>query len=405
MSKSLLYHAFNITSCFRLINTKFKNGKIIFSIKRYFDKCSCSNCESKNIKPRGSKDRTFQTIPIGRKVVEIVVTIFRLECTDCGCIRQERIEFVDKRVTYTRAFARYVIELSKYMTIKDIALHLNTSWDIIKDIQKKYLKKKFSKPKLKHIKQIAIDEISIAKGHKYLTIVLDLESGAVIFVGDGKDADSLEPFWKRLRCSGAKIEAVAIDMSPAYKKAVLSNLPNVKLVFDHFHIIKLFNKKLSNLRRKLYRELTDIYQKEVLKGIRWLLLKNPDNLDEKKNEKERLEKALEINKPLAIAYYLKEELRQLWAQENKVKAEEFLDDWIKLAHASKIPILTRFANTMAAHKSGILAWYDYKISTGPLEGTNNKIKTMKRQAYGFRDHEFLKLKIYAIHRTKYALVG
>ena len=109
-------------------------------------------------------------------------------------------------------------------------------------------------------------------------MVLDLDSGAVVFVGDGKGADALKPFWKRLRPSGAKIEAVAMDMSAAYRGAVSAHLPEAVIVFDHFHVIKLFNDKLSDLRRSLYHR-AEADQKKVLKGTRWLLLKNPENLD------------------------------------------------------------------------------------------------------------------------------
>ena len=132
----------------------------------------------------------------------------------------------------------------------------------------------------------------MGKGHRYLTIVLDLESGAVVFVGNGKGADALKPFWKRLRPSGARIQAVAMDMSGAYRSAVATHLPKAKIVFDRFRVIKLFNEKLSDLRRELYREATDVQQKKVLKGARWLLLKNPENLDVEKDEKRRLKEAL-----------------------------------------------------------------------------------------------------------------
>jgi len=144
---------------------------------------------------------------------------------------------------------------------------------------------------------------------------------------------------------------------------------------------------------------------QFLKGTRWLLLKNPDNLNPDKNERQRLEQALEINKPLAAAYYMKEEMRQLWKQPSKWHAANFLNAWILKAKASDIVFLDRFADTLEEHWQGILAYYDHKISTGPLEGTNNKIKTLQRQAYGFRDMEFFKLKIYALHRNRYALVG
>ena len=146
-------------------------------------------------------------------------------------------------------------------------------------------------------------------------------------------------------------------------------------------------------------------EKEIIKGTRWLLLKNPENLNDKNNERQRLQEALELNQPLATSYYMKEELRLFWSQSDKASATDFLNDWISRANASKITLLMRFANTLKTHKRGILAYYDYPISTGPLEGTNNKIKTMKRQAYGFQDKEFFKLKIMAIHNARYALVG
>ena len=283
--------------------------------------------------------------------------------------------------------------------------HLGVGWDTIKAIQKRSLERHFAQPKLKHLRRIAIDEISIGKGHRYLTVVLDLDSGAVVFVGDGKGADALESFWKRLKAAHAKIEAVATDMGMPYIVAVQEHLPHAVHVFDHFHVIKLFNDKLSELRRDLYREATEQMHKQILKGTRWLLLKNPENLDPRRRERERLEEALRINQPLATAYYMKEDLRQIWLQEDKATARRVLQDWVRRAEASGIRMLHRFAGTLAAHASGILAYYACPISTGPLEGTNTKIQLMKRQAYGFRDHEFFKLKIYAIHRTKYALVG
>jgi transposase len=315
------------------------------------------------------------------------------------------IGFARHRRTYTKSFERYVLELSQSMTILDVAVHLNVSWDIVKDIQKRNLNKHFATPKLKHLKHLAIDEIAVSKGHRYLTVVLDLKSGAVVFVGDGKGADALLPFWKRLRASHAKIEAVATDMSPAYIAAVTTHLPKAALVFDRFHVMKLYHEKLSGLRRDLQREATDGPMKKSIKGTRWLLLKNPENLDSTRNEQQRLAEILKLNEPLALAYYLKEDLREVWEQVDEEAAESHLMDWILRAEISGVAMLIKFAKTLRLHAQGILAWYDYPISTGPLEGTNNKIKTMKRQAYGFRDHEFFKLKILALHRTTYALVG
>lgn len=404
MSTSILYHGFGIKG-YDYVRTKFAHGCICFKIHQDRFKLRCPLCNGRDVIRRGFKHRLFRLLPIGKKRAFIELNIPRIECFACNIIRQVKVGFADPRRSYTKAFERFAVDLCQHMTIQDVANHLDISWDTIKDIQKRFLQKRFSKPKLKNLKQIAIDEISIGKGHRYLTVVLDLITGAVVFVGDGKGSDALIVFWKRLKASKAHVEAVAIDMSPAYIRAVKDNLPEAKIVFDHFHIIKMFNDKLSDFRRELQREVEDSAQHQVLKGTRWLLLKNPDNLKEQTNERQRLETALELNKPLATVYYMKEDLRQLWNQKNQTEAQIFLNDWIKKAKSSEIQMLIDFANTLENHKKGILAYYQYPISTGPLEGTNNKIKTLQRQAYGFRDREFFKLKIYALHLSKYALVG
>jgi transposase len=404
MSTSLLYHAFGIRG-YQYTRTDYPGGETVFTIHQKPETCRCSACGSAQVQMRGRVERRFRTLSIGSRATFVILPIPRVECQACGVVRQVKILFADPRRTYTSAFERYALELGRRMTIRDVAKHLGVSWDVIKDIQKRDLSRRFAKPKLKHLQRIAIDEISIAKGHRYLTVVMDLESGAVVFVGDGKGADALKPFWKRLRGSKAKVEAVAMDMSAAYREAVSTHLPKAKIVFDRFHVMKLFNEKLSDLRRALHREATDMLQKKVLKGTRWLLLKAAENLDEERDEKTKLEEALALNKSLATAYYLKEDLRQFWEQPGKKFGTLFLNGWIKRAEASGIKILQQMAKTLAAHRSGLLAYHDVMITSGPMEGTNNKIKTMKRQAYGFRDKEFFKLKILAIHETRYELVG
>jgi transposase len=403
MSTSLLYHAFGIRG-YEYVRTEYQGGSVVFTIQQPSKSFCCEACGSHDVRPRGRVERRFQSLPIGSHPTAVVFHIPRVACQACGVVRQVKLQFADPRRTYTRAFERYALELSRSMTILDVARHLGVSWDIIKDIQKRDLSRRYAKPKLKHLRQIAIDEIAVAKGHRYLTVVLDLESGAVVFVGDGKGNDALKPFWKRLRRCKAKIVAVAMDMSPAYHDAVSTCLPRATIVYDRFHVIKLFNEKLSNLRRWLYHRADD-QQKKVLKGSRWLLLKASENLDPKHDEKARLGEALKLNKPLALAYYMKEDLRQFWDQPGKTFATAFLNDWIRRAKASGINMLQQMAKTLEKHRAGLLAYYDFPITTGPLEGTNNKIKTMKRQAYGFRDHEFFKLKILGIHQAKYALVG
>jgi transposase len=403
MSTSLLYHGFGIRG-YQYIRTEYLKGQVHFAIRQPRKTLRCPACGSREVSPHGSVQRRFRTVPIGPRPVFIIFPIPRVCCRRCGVTRQVAVDFADPRRSYTKAFERYALELSRHMTILDVARHLGVSWDVIKDIQKRDLGRRFARPGLGGLRQIAIDEIAAGKGRRYLTVVLDLQTGAVVFVGDGRGGDALNPFWKRLRRAGARVEAVAMDMSPAYRQAVSTHLRRAVIVFDHFHVVKLFNDKLSDLRRSLYHQAEDA-QKKVLKGSRWLLLKAPENLDADRNEAARLEEALRLNKPLAVAYYLKEDLRQFWDQPDKSGADAFLRDWVRRAESSGVRMLEQMARTLTAHMPGLLAYYDYPISTGPLEGTNNKIKTMSRQAYGFRDKEFYKLKILAIHEAKYALVG
>ena len=403
MSTSLLHYRFGIVG-YHYVRQDFIGGMTIFQIEKPRERLRCPECRSQDVWSQGGVEREFHTLPIGSQPTIVRCKIPRVWCGNCGANRQIKIGFADPKKHYTRSLERYVIDLSRHMTIQDVAKHLLLGWDTVKEIQAKHLKTKFGKPKLRKLRQIAIDEICVGKGHRYLTIVLDLESGAVVFVGDGKGADALKPFWLSLRRSRAKIKAVATDMSKAYIKAVRDNLKRAVHVFDHFHVVKLMNEKLSDLRRRLFYELSAA-GKKLLKGIRWLLLKNEENLDPKKKEPQRLERALALNAPLAMAYYLKEYLRLIWNQPSKRRALLILQDWLAMARASGVRMLARFADTVEEYQEGILNYYDAPISTGPLEGTNTKIKLLQRQAYGFRDHAFFKLKILGLHETRHALVG
>jgi len=404
MSTSILYHCFGIVG-YSYLRSYYENGEMIFAIEHNSESLMCPDCGSADVIRKGKSPRTIQTLPIGMKKVFIDIEVQRIECRECSCIKQVKIGFADERNSYSRQLERFAIELSYKMSITDISKYLGMCWDTVKDIHKKYLGKKYSKPVLKDLEMIAIDEIAVGQGHKYLTVVMDMATGAIVFTGDGKGSEALEPFWKRLNRSNALIKAVAVDMSPAYRKAIENHLPQATIIYDHFHIVKAFNDKLSDFRRTLYSQMKDEEQRKVLKSTRWLLLKNPENLDEAKNEQLRLEKALEINKPLAIAYYMKEDLRQIWNQANKSDAKIKIKSWIEMAKCSGIRMLEKFSQTMKSHINGILSWYDIRISTGPLEATNNKIKYLLRQAFGFRDMEYFKLKIYAVHEAKYALIG
>ena len=410
MSTGWLYHMLGVTG-YQIFDAEYHSGVGLFVNVGVPDgKLRCSGCGSADVIRRGAAMRGLRTLPLGKQWIFIVLHTPRLECRACGVIRRHRVGFAEERVGYTKVFERYVLDLLRVATSWDVARHLGISWGTVKEIQKAHLQKHYGRPDLSGVQRIAMDELSVGKDHKFVTIVLDLDTGAVLFTATGKDSGALRPFWQRLRKARAKIQAVAMDMSPAYWCAVKTNLPEAAIVYDRFHVMKLYNEKLSDLRRELFHEITTKQGRQALKGIRWLLLKNPENLKTERHgrnrsETERLEQALKINEPLAMAYYLKEDLRQFWMQPDKCAADAWLNAWIVKASESGVRILQSFAKTLAGHRSGLLAWYDHNISTGPLEGVNNKIRAMQRMAYGFRDHEFFRLKIYALHEAKFKLVG
>ena len=404
MSTSMLYHAFGVRG-YEYRSTAYANGGVTMTIEQPRQALCCSKCGGRRVHAKGGVTRAFRSLPIGGKPVWLRMTVPRVLCRTCFVDRQVKVGFADPKKSYTRSFARYVIELAAMMTLADVARHLQISWDVAKGIVGDDLQRRFAKPKLRSLKRIAIDEIYLGKRHKYVTLVMDLDGGAIVFVGDGKGEQSLEPFWRRLGHSRAKIVAVAADLSPAYSAAIRKNIPEAQLVFDRFHLVKLLNEHLTELRRELHHEATDPLQKQVLKGTRWLLLKRSADLDPKRHERQRLKEALRLNESLATAYYLKEDLAQVWQQAGKVSGRIVLDHWIADAESSGIRQLMKFARTLQTHREGILNWYDHPISTGPLEGTNNKIKLLQRQAYGYRDLPFFKLKLLALHNAQHALVG
>ena len=333
-------------------------------------------------------------------------------CDDAGAsgevsvVREQNVAFAEGQRQITKGLQETLEFWLSRLTIQDVVETFGISWNTVCDIDLRRLKK-LVQPGLKKLKRLVIDENYLGKTHKSITVVLDLDTRAIVSVSQGRGQTALKGFFSRLKQAGAKIKAVATDMAGGYIAAVMKYLPDAKLVFDHFHVVKLMNEKLTKLRRDLYRELTEGLGREVLKGVRWLLVKNPENLQktDKGDEKARLDEALKLNRPLAVAYYLKEELRQFWNQTSKREAAQFLDHWCRRAAATDTAVLHTMSKTLQAHRYGLLNWYHEPISTGPLEGINNKIGALQRRAYGYRNYEHLKLRLLTLHHTKYTLVG
>lgn len=303
---------------------------------------------------------------------------------------------------YTKTLSRFVYGLSRVMTLSDVAELTLLSWDTAKTIAKTHLAKDYGKPALRDVRYLGIDEIHLGKHKRFYTIVIDLEDGRILWVKPGRGKAALKGFWQRLRRAQAKIKGVAIDMSGAYWSAVQEHLPNAALVFDKFHIRKLMNERLDDLRREMVREAEGPLKLKI-KGTRFLLLRNPENL--KASQIPKLDEALRLNEPLLLGWYLKEELRELWNQPSRKQMEVFLKDWCDKAGQTGIPQMLKMAKTLRLHASGILAYADHPITSGKLEGINNKIKTLTKRSYGFHDENYFILKLLSLHHSKYKLLG
>ncbi len=311
--------------------------------------------------------------------------------------------FVHGKEQLTKQLKQYVVDLCRVTTMQSAAGLAGLSWDTVKGIIKSRLSKDYAHIRLKDIKRLAIDEIYLGHKHKFMTIVIDHQSGRIVWVANGRGSDALKEFFRRLKASTAVIEAISMDMSGAYSSAVAKWLPSAIIVFDRFHVVKKMNEHIDDLRRELAREAKKSGQPELLKGSRWLLLRNNANLDE--DQKQALKNLLKVNQPLACAYVLKEELGWLWAQVTSFDGLRFLTAWCEKARASGIEQLKKMAKTLENHAEGILSFFRTGMTNGKMEGINRKIKTMLAQVYGLRDEDFLKLKLFALHEAAHRFIG
>ena len=395
MNSNFLRQVYGVSG-YRVTGTCHKDNETILKIERKHVKICCLKCGNIGVSLDGSRFRDILGVPSGLRKTVLRVRIRRYRCRRCDYVWHESVPFAKGNRRYCRRFAQYVVELLKACTIKAVASLLRVSWDTVKRIHKEYLRSRYSPPPLNGVRNIGIDEFSVRRGVEFRTIVVDLDTGRIVHVGKGRGGDALLPFWRRVRRLGVRIRHVATDLSPAFIASVLENAPGARLVFDHFHVVKLMNEALDDIRRTLYRHERSVMRRRVLLGTRYLLLRNAEDVLDKKY-RTRLDNALAMNEPLSKAYYMKEALRGIWMQTTKDEAEKELYAWVEQARQSKVPRLERMVATLMARRTGIFAWYDCRFSTAKVEGINNKIKVLKRNAYGFRDDKYFKLRLFALH--------
>jgi transposase len=401
MSTSNLYHAHGIKGV-EYKSSAYEKGAIFYSVEMVHQKISCPKCSSLNHHFKGQKIRRFKMTPVGSKKCFLDVVLHRLKCSECDHHWWPRLPFMKGKFQMTRSLIQYAFDLLSISTIQDVSRLLGISWNAIKRIHKMKLEKLYKKIPLEEVKYISVDEFAIKKGHEYMTVFSDIESGRIIHAVEGRTAADIAPFLIELTNKAKNLKAIAMDMSLSYISAVQQFLPQIDIVFDHFHVNALMNKALDDIRKEQQQNLNQKEEK-VLKGNRFLLLRNYENLEPE--FKNRLEAILEVNEPLFKAYALKEQFRLFWRQDSVQKAWVFLDQWISDAQATGIRKLRKMADTLDEHRIGLLNYFKHRISNAAAEGINNKIKTMKRQAYGFRDIPYFKLRLYHLHEQRYAFVG
>lgn len=319
---------------------------------------------------------------------------FRVDCPDCG-VKTEALDWVEPRVRYTKRLAGAVaLACREIRSLSSVGKQFDLSWKTVKEIDKKALLEELPPVGETDATILAVDEFAIKKRHKYGTTVIDAKKAEVLYVGWGRHEGTLASFYEAMgsdRCD--QVEAVAMDMWQPFEKATRAHCQHARIVYDPFHIIRNYGSQVVDRVRIDEAAKASEMGKKLFRGSKYLLLKNSENLSEEKDEAARLKELLDLNRKLTTVYVLKDDLKQLWSYKREYWARRFFEQWYKRAIYSKIEPLKKFARSLKGNLDGILAHCKYPIHTGTLEGINNKIKVIKRVAFGFGDMTYFFLKI------------
>jgi len=308
--------------------------------------------------------------------------------------RIEFCEFVDKGSYYTRRFCRLVSGLCRHMTISAVAKHFELRWETVKNMDKQHLQETLpalDPTELVDIKYLGVDEVARAKGHDYMTVVYNLDTGQLVWVHEGRTSEIFSKFLKLLKDSTKQgILAVAMDMGPAFQKAVREDLPNADIIFDRFHVMQNYGRAIDNQRRIEFRKANKP-GKDLIKGSRFLLLRNEENLTDKQRNK--LTILRQENENMNMIYMLKEQLQLLWHSKTYEDMEASLESWCQMAEQTGMIYMKKFAKSLRRYKVGICNYAKHPITTARIEAGNVGIGFLRKRARGIRDTEYFKLKI------------
>lgn len=354
---------------------------------------ACSACGQVVDEVHDYSVRLVRDLPLLEATTLLVVHRRRLACPDCGP-RLEALSWLAPYARVTRRLAESVARLCTVATIKHVAEHFGLGWHQVKEIDKRVLVEQLGPVDLSGVTQIAMDEFAVHKGQSYATVIAEPATRRILYIGRGRDRTSIRPFFQQLGTDGCKrIEAAVMDMHHPYRYETARWCPDADIVFDLFHVLQKYGKEvIDRTRVDIANKLKhDPAARKVVKGSRWLLLRNRDNLTEQ--QQVTLDELLAANQDLMTVHVLADDLRHLWTLRDENAARIFFNGWLHRATNSTIAPLVRFAEKLAQHLPGIIAHCRHPLNTGFLEGINNKIKVIKRMAYGYRDLDYFFLKL------------
>ena len=353
----------------------------------------CSGCQKPAQAVHDCEERWVQDLPLFDTPVELLVHRCRVNCERCGP-KLEQLCWLAPYQRVTQRLAMSVARLCRVLPIKHVADYFGLHWDTVKTIDKAHLEATLPPPNLAGLEVIAIDDFAIRKGHRFATLIVEPARKEVLWIGQGRGLAELSPFFEALGPEGRSgLRAAVMDMWEPYEIAVRTRCPNAQIVYDLFHVASKYGREVIDRVRvdEANRLRSDKPARQVVKGARWLLLRNAENISS--DERIRLKELLAANRALMLVYVLKDDLKHLWNYRYEGAARRFWDQWYRRARCSRIEPLKKFALNLKEKLHGVLAHCRWPLHTSLLEGINNKIKVLKRMAYGFRDQEYFFLKI------------
>ncbi|HON92953.1 MAG TPA: ISL3 family transposase [Sedimentisphaerales bacterium] len=356
----------------------------------------CSQCGRRSDQVHDSHVRRVRDLPILEAQTHLLVRRRRVLCPDCGP-KLERLNWLDRYARVTRRLAESVARLCALLPVRHVAGFYGLHWETVKQIDKEHLLETLGPVDLSGVEVIVLDEFAIQKGHRYATVIAEPYTKRVLWVGRGRGREDIRPFFELLGVEGRrKLQAAVMDMNGAYEQEVHFQCPLAQIVYDLFHVVAKYGREVLDRVRvdQANRLGHDKKARHVVKSARWLLLRNKGNLH-RKADRIALRELLDANRPLMTVYVLKDDLKALWSYQYPKAARRFWKHWYSRAIRSRIEPLKTFARNLKPYLDGIIAHCRWPLHTSLLEGINNKIKVIKRMAYGFRDDEYFFLKIRA----------